>query len=55
MQRLTFASVTNTIRHIFSLSDDKSEADAIDTEIRSNVDFTIDGSNYGHRLRHWCL
>ncbi|MFT7229241.1 MAG: putative membrane protein [Methylophilaceae bacterium] len=36
MQRLTFASVTNTIRHIFSLSDDKSEADEIDTEIHSN-------------------
>jgi|TARA_B110000259_G_scaffold8447_1_gene9294 uncharacterized hydrophobic protein (TIGR00271 family) len=43
MQRLTFASVTNTIRHIFSLSDDKSEADAIDTEIRSNV--SLRGTN----------
>ena len=43
MQRLTFASVANTIRHIFSLSDDKSKADAIDTEIRSNV--SLRGTN----------
>jgi uncharacterized hydrophobic protein (TIGR00271 family) len=43
MQRITFASILNTLRHIFSLSDDKSEADAIDTEIRSNV--SLRGTN----------
>jgi uncharacterized hydrophobic protein (TIGR00271 family) len=37
MQQITFTSITNSLRHIFSLADDKSEADAIDADIRSNV------------------
>jgi len=37
MQPITFSSVIQTIRHLFSLADDKSEADSIDAEIRSNV------------------
>ena len=43
MNRFTFARMLNTIRHVFSLSDDISEADAIDTEIRSNV--SLRGTN----------
>ena len=43
MQRMTLSSIMDTIRHIFSLSDDKSEADAIDTDIRSNV--SLRGTN----------
>ncbi len=43
MQTITFSSVVQTIRHLFSLADDKSEADAIDTEIRSNV--SLRGTN----------
>ena len=43
MQRMTLSSMMDTIRHIFSLSDDKSEADAIDTDIRSNV--SLRGTN----------
>lgn len=37
MQHITLASIINSIRHIFSLADDKSEADMIDVDIRSNV------------------
>jgi len=40
MQQFT---LIQAIRHLFSLSDDKSEADAIDEEIRSNV--TLRGTN----------
>jgi uncharacterized hydrophobic protein (TIGR00271 family) len=43
MQPITLTSVIHTIRHIFSLADDKSEADAIDADIRSNV--TLRGTN----------
>lgn len=43
MQLITFSSAIQTIRHIFSLADDKSEADSIDAEIRSNVN--LSGSN----------
>jgi len=43
MQPITFGSIVQTIRHLFSLADDKSEADAIDIEIRSNV--TLRGTN----------
>ena len=43
MQPITLTSVIQTIRHIFSLADDKSEADAIDADIRSNV--TLRGTN----------
>lgn len=43
MQPITLTSVIHTIRHIFSLSDDKSEADTIDADIRSNV--TLRGTN----------
>jgi uncharacterized membrane protein len=37
MQRFTRLRMLNALRPVFSLSDDKSEADIIDTEIRSNV------------------
>jgi len=37
MKPITTQSVVDTTRHIFSLADDKSEAQAIDKEIRSNV------------------
>lgn len=43
MQPITFSSIVLTIRHLFSLADDKSEADLIDTEIRSNV--SLRGTN----------
>ncbi|MGJ8619424.1 MAG: TIGR00341 family protein [Methylophilaceae bacterium] len=43
MQHITPTTVAHTIRHIFSLADDKSEADLIDTEIRSNV--SLRGTN----------
>lgn len=43
MQPITLTSVIQNIRHIFSLADDKSEADAIDADIRSNV--TLRGTN----------
>ena len=43
MQKITLSNVIHTIRHIFSLADDKSEADAIDAEIRSNV--SLRGTN----------
>lgn len=43
MQRFTLLRMLNAVRHVFSLSDDKSEADAIDTEIRSNV--SLRGTN----------
>lgn len=43
MNRFTLARKLNTIRHVFSLSDDISEADAIDAEIRSNV--SLRGTN----------
>lgn len=43
MNRFTLARMLNTVRHVFSLSDDISEADAIDTEIRSNV--SLRGTN----------
>lgn len=40
MQQFTFIQA---VRHLFSLADDKSEADAIDEDIRSNV--TLRGTN----------
>ncbi len=43
MQHITPTTIAHTIRHIFSLADDKSEADLIDTEIRSNV--SLRGTN----------
>jgi len=43
MQPITFSSLIQTIRHLFSLADDKSEADSIDAEIRSNV--SLRGTN----------
>jgi uncharacterized hydrophobic protein (TIGR00271 family) len=43
MQPISLTSFIHTVRHIFSLADDKSEADAIDTEIRSNV--SLRGTN----------
>ena len=43
MQQITLTSIIHTIRHIFSLADDKSEADAIDADIRSNV--SLRGTN----------
>lgn len=43
MKPITVKSVVDTTRHIFSLADDKSEAQAIDKEIRSNV--SLRGTN----------
>lgn len=43
MPSKTPVNFTQTLHHIFSLSDDKSEADAIDAEIRSNV--SLRGTN----------
>lgn len=37
MQQISITNIIYTLRHIFSLADDKSEADAIDADIRSNV------------------
>ena len=43
MQQITFTSFVHTLKHLFSLADDKSEADAIDADIRSNV--SLRGTN----------
>ncbi len=43
MQHISLTSVIHTLRHLFSLADDKSEADEIDADIRSNV--SLRGTN----------